>query len=425
MSTTASARDLFRRLLSPELLNGFRPPSSATVYTPYIVVWLFVFQRLRANASLADAVAEFLTQFPAPGEHVSANTGAYSQARTRLDVALARTVADHVTAALLEPAPARRVFILDGTTLQLTHTPELCAAFPPASNQHGASHWPILHLLVAHELNTGLALRPEFGPMYGPEALSELALARRMIPRLPPGALVLADRNFGVFAVAHAAQSSGRGVLVRLTEARFRAMRKSARLEEPGRWALTWNPTPWERKSHGLGADARVTGWLHEVRVSPELTLWLFATCSDPGHALGALYRRRLDVETDIRNVKQTLAMDRLTSKGASMVEKELVLGVLAYNLVNQVRRLAAGRAGVEPRRLGFAGVWSLVQALLGAVAESTSDEDWEEQFERLLCWAAQRKLPRRATPRTHPRTIIPKRSRYPKRKPNATIALA
>ena len=97
---------------------------------------------------------------------------------------------------------------------------------------------------------------------------------------------------------------------------------------------------------------------------------------------------------------------------------KELVLGVLAYNLVNQVRRSAAARAGVEPRRLGFAGVWSLVQALSRAIADGSSDEDWERRFEQLLGWAAQRKLPRRATPRSYPRTIIPKRSRFPKRKP-------
>lgn len=432
MSTpTTSARDLFRQLLSPEFLNGLQPPSSTTVYTPYVVVWLFIFQRLHANASLADAVAEFLTQFPqlaAPkaqhgtNEHTSANTGAYSQARTRLDITLARAVADQVTTTLLQTdTPAthpRPAFILDGTTLQLTHTPELCLAFPPASNQHGPSHWPILHLLVAHELNTGLALRPEFGPMYGPGAQGELALTLRMIPRLPSDALVLADRNFGVFAVAHGIQSSGRGVVVRLTESRFRSMRKNARLGEPGRWTLTWRPTPRERKSHGLVADAKVTGWLHEVRVNPKLTLWLFATVPDPGHAPAALYRRRLGVETDIRNIKQTLAMDRLTSKGAALVEKELVLGVLAYNLVNQVRRLAAAQAGVEPRRLGFAGVWSLVKALLRALTDGSSDEDWERRFEQLLGWAAQRKLPQRATQRSYPRTIIPKRSRFPKRKP-------
>lgn len=426
---TSDARALFRQLLSPEFLNGLQPPSPTTVYTPYVVVWLLVYQRLHRNASLGAAVAEFLTQFPelaAPkarhgaGVETSANTGAYSKARTRLEPELARTVADHVTATLLgsEPEPQRRVFLLDGTTVQLTHTPELCTAFPPASNQHGPSHWPILHLLVAHDLDTGLALRPEFGPMYGPHAQSELELTLRMIPRLPPGARILADRNFGVFAVAHGAQSSGHEVVVRLTNARFAAMRKGARVEEPGRWAVTWRPTRWDRAAHpSLPPGAEVPGWLHEVPVSPELTLWLFTTAPDSGAQLAALYRRRLDVETDIRDLKQTLAMDRLTGHGSAMVEKELVLGVVAYNLVNQVRRLAAHKAGVEPRRLGFAGLWTLVRGLLEAMVTGLSDEDWEQRFEQLLRWAGQRKSPRRATQRSYPRTIIPKRSRFPKRK--------
>ena len=74
--------------------------------------------------------------------------------------------------------------------------------------------------------------------------------------------------------------------------------------------------------------------------------------------------------------------MDRLTGHGAEMVEKE---GVVAYNLVNQVRRLAAGRAGVPPRRLSFAGTWALVKAFLGAMAGGPAGADWGKRFDDLL----------------------------------------
>jgi len=33
-------------------------------------------------------------------------------------------------------------FLLDGSGLTLEPTPELLKAYPPARNQHGASHWP-------------------------------------------------------------------------------------------------------------------------------------------------------------------------------------------------------------------------------------------------------------------------------------------
>ena len=47
-------------------------------------------------------------------------------------------------------APAPRAFLLDGSSMRAPHTPELCKAYPPGSNQHGESHWPLLRVLVAH-----------------------------------------------------------------------------------------------------------------------------------------------------------------------------------------------------------------------------------------------------------------------------------
>jgi hypothetical protein len=54
-------------------------------------------------------------------------------------------------------------------------------------------------LVLAHELASGAALRPEVGAMYGPAADSEVALAVRLIPRIPAKSVLMADRNFGVF----------------------------------------------------------------------------------------------------------------------------------------------------------------------------------------------------------------------------------
>lgn len=429
----AEGRELFGQLLSPEFLNAFDPPGPSAVYTPYIVVWLLVYQRLHADASLNDAVTELLTHFPRHAlpdckrvrdDQLSANTGAYSRARSRLPYDVAASASDRVAQLLLEANPpawnGRTVFLMDGTTLQLTHTAELCQQFPPAQNQSGTSHWPILHVVVAHELATGLAVRPEFGPMYGPEATSELALALRIVPRLPADAVVLADRNFGVFALAYAAQSSGRNAVVRLTQARFRMLAKKATAVGEGRWSLVWKPSRWDRKSHPqLPADAQVRGWLVAVVVNPELTLWLVTTVDEPVAELAALYRRRLDVETDIRDLKQALSMDRLSGQSSPMVQKELVLGVLSYNLVNQVRRLAATQAGVAPRRLSFAGTWSLVRGLLDAVSGGLAEDQWPARFGQLLRWAGQRKLPKRPTLRSYPRAILPRSTPFPTRKTN------
>ncbi len=80
------------------------------------------------------------------------------------------------------------MFVVDGLFTELAHSEELVKTFPPAENQHGTSHWPVLRMVVMHDLSSGLAERPGWGAMYGLEAVSEQALAapraRLSTPRL-------------------------------------------------------------------------------------------------------------------------------------------------------------------------------------------------------------------------------------------------
>ena len=423
--------ELFRKLLPPRLLNDLDPRAPQAAYTPWVVTWLLIYQRLHGNPSLNDAVAEFTQRFArqaVPDRKrvrdgtLSANTGAYSLARSELDARVLYWAAQNVFDSLVAGYPAswrgRRAFILDGSTVQLAPSLELRAAFPPASNQHGGSPWPLLHLVVAHELRSGLAVLPQYGPKYGPNAASELSLALGLLARLPGGSILLADRNFGVFAFAWAAGHTGHDVLLRLTQARFNALRKKAAEVGPGKWQLCWRPSAWDRKAHpGLPPGAEVNGWLYEVRVSERLTLWLFTTLEGTAEEFAGLYHNRQDVETDIRDLKETLALGEMTGKSVAMVEKELVAAALAYNLANQVRRLAAARLGQEPRRLSFAGVWSLLKAFLAGVGEGQTAAEAEAAFERLLRAAGQRKLPRRARGRSYPRQVLPRGRKFPTRK--------
>jgi hypothetical protein len=413
------------------LLNDLDPKSSQAAYTPFVVTWLLVFQRLRGNASLNEAVAEFVLRFPpqampdckrARENNLSTHSGAYSSARSGLDKSVLLWAADHVFDSLVDTYPpsfrGRRGFLLDGSTLQLAPTPQLRKAFPPASNQHGQSHWPILHLVVAHELQSGLAVLPQFGPMYGPQAVGEIALAKGLLRRLPERSILLADRNFGIFAFAHAAVEANHDVLLRLTQKRFESLRKQAKPAGAGKWELSWRPSRWDRQGQpGLPADAVVKGWLHEVRVSEHLTLWLFETVDGTGEEMAALYSQRLNVETDIRDLKQTLSMDVVSGKSVDMVEKELAAAMVAYNLANQVRRLAAAKQKVQPRRLSFAGVWSLVKAFLAGVLEQKTEAQAQAEFERLLRGCGQRKLPRRKAGRSYPREVLKRRRNFPERR--------
>lgn len=70
-----------------------------------------------------------------------------------------------------------------------------------------------------------------------------------ILERLPPRAVVLGDRNFGIFSVAWAAQQQQHPVLFRLTNAR--AGKLLGRALQPGiDGAVVWSPSRDERRAH-------------------------------------------------------------------------------------------------------------------------------------------------------------------------------
>ena len=73
-----------------------------------------------------------------------------------------------------------------------------------------------------------------------------------------------------------------------------------------------------------------------------------------PKAALKALYRDRWQVELDLRNIKTTLGMERLSCRTPAMAEKEIWVYLLAYNLIRLLMAQAALLADILPRQLSF-----------------------------------------------------------------------
>lgn len=428
-------QDLFRDIAPPALLDLVLPSAPQAVYTTYVTTWLMLYQRLQGGASLNDAVSALLFNFPkedlpdckrARDGNLGADNSAYSKARQRLPLDLLDWLADHVYSSLAQGAPpswkGRAVDILDGTTFSLAPSTELTLAFPPHSNQHGPCVWPSLRAVVAHDLASGLACRPEYGPAFGDDNECESALTRRLLPRLRPGSVVLGDGNFGIFVVAYEAKEAGHDVLFRLSGPRFEALLRGATDVGDGRWEVTWRPSAEERRKYPeLPQDAAVRGHLCERQIRPrgkQESLYLFATLGEGSNQeWGDLYGRRWDVEPDIAGTKVTLNLGSISAVTEEMVKKEVVLASVAYDLVVSLRRQAAAKAGVEPRRLSFSGTLSLLKAFQARLAAGgLSQEEAQELFEKLLRAVGQRKLPHRPG-RSYPRELLPRGRRYPTRK--------
>ena len=121
-------------------------------------------------------------------------------------------------------------------------------------------------MVVLHELQSGLAEEPSWGPMYGPKAVSEQELAAQSMERLPAGSVILGDRNFGVLWVAYEAQRRSLGVIVRLTEVRARKLWGEP-ISREGEKVVEWKASRWDGgKKHRVPGEARVSGRLIAVR---------------------------------------------------------------------------------------------------------------------------------------------------------------
>lgn len=79
--------------------------------------------------------------------------------------------------------------------------------------------------------------------------------------------------------------------------------------------------------------------------------------------SLDSLYSMRWNIEVDFRTIKATLQMDVLRCKTQAMVEKEIAVYLLAYNLVRWTLAAAATLADVLPRTLSFTGANRLLAA--------------------------------------------------------------
>jgi putative transposase len=410
------------------LRQDFEIVEKRCIFTLRVTAWMMMMQRLSASGTLDTALSELLQgngrELLQPckrvrEDNISANTGGYNRARHKMPEEAARRIArrsfEQLHQMRLEGGLRNRLFVLDGSSIRLAHTPSVIAAYPAAENQHGESHWPVIRVDVMHHVVTALAMAPEFGPMYGKQAVSEQELAEPLIDRLPPESVLIADRNFGIFSVAWHAHRQEHRIIVRLTEAR--AQRLLSRLSA-GEHRLVWEPTRDDRRSHpDLPADARIEGRLVVGRPEGmQEDLYLFTTLDEPAEEVIALYKERWTIETDLRSIKEQVRLHTIAAQSPRMIACELFMAITSYNLIRAVMTEAARQVDVEPRSLSFSRSRSAFWAFARAVAHTDSTEEFDRHWRLLLRSIGQCKLyKRRRSPA--PRAVWPKRQNFPHRK--------
>ena len=331
------------------------------VFTPWVTFITFLGQVLSRGSSCREAVRR-VQAWSVAGKRTPPddNTSAYCQARTRLSVETLRAGHEEVGGWIERHTQeawrwcGRAVKVMDGCGVSMPDTDENRARWPYAGLQKPGCGFPTAQMVGLFCLATGRLLR--FALDTWKE--HEIPLARQLIGWLEPGEIVLTDRGFCGWGFIALLQRKGVDVVMRAHQARKLKGRRMTWTKPKWRTLSTWSKSLWQELPAELAVRivrfrVSVPGFRTDEVV---LVTTLLDAVAYPDEALIALYRRRWAVELCFRDIKTTLGLDVLRCRTPELVEKEVWLQAIAYNLVRALMLEAAWTHGVELERLSFKG---------------------------------------------------------------------
>jgi hypothetical protein len=362
-----STYSFFNLLTNPELLSTVEdllPAHRERKFPPTVTLSMFLSQTMSADRSCQNVVNELAVQRVTHGlaSH-STHTGSYCKARQRLPLSMVSELVRCTGRLTDQVLPAhwrwqgRPVKLVDGTTATLPDTLENQQAYPQPGGQKPGLGFPICRIVGVISLAGGSILNAAMGPCRG-KGTSEQTLLRSLLDTFEAGDIVLGDAYYaGYFFLAELIQRGVDGVFEQLGARKlstdFRKGQKLGKTDHIICYKKPRKKPEWMTEAHYHAAPD--TLMIRELKVGHKIlvtTLLSPAEVSKP--ALKALYKDRWHVELDLRNIKTTLGMETFSCKTPQMVEKEMWVYFLAYNLIRIVMAQAASLADILPRQLSF-----------------------------------------------------------------------
>ena len=345
---------------------------------PATTIHLFILQVLNRNTAM--------THLPhLSGERFTAS--AYCQARQRLPAEVVGRVVDSFTRRIGRCNDGgrwhgHRVGLVDGSGFSMPDTPELQARFGQPGGQAPGCGFPVAHMTALFDAETGFLHDMILAPL----RTHDMAQAAKLHPKLSAGDVVVGDRGFCSYAHLALISRASLHAVFRVHQRQivdFRPHRKCAqdvtgsdrRGLPQSRWVVRLGRgdqlVKWRKPQtapHWMTKEAFAhlpeESLVREIRyriTEPGCRLrrvTLVTTLLDPQRYpaadIAALYRKRWQVEVDLRALKNTLGMDVLKGHRVETVIKEALVFLLVYNLVRLVAFEAARRQGIHPRRISF-----------------------------------------------------------------------
>ena len=344
-------------------VESLLPEHRERLYPPTEALSMFMAQALSADGSCQKAVNDAAVKRLISGlPQCSTHTGGYCNARLRLPLTLVSTLTRHTGQAISARAPAawcwrgHAVRLVDGTTVTLPDTPENQAVYPQSHNQKPGLGFPLCRIVGIVCLGSGAVLNAATGA-YSGKGSDEQSLLRTILDTLKSGDLLLGDAFYATYFLLCELQSRGIDAVFEQLGARRRMtdFRCGRRLGVRDHLITLDKPVKpsWMSLTDYEQAPASIT--VRELRTGHKTLVTTLLCPKQTSKAdLRALYKDRWHVELDLRNIKTTLGMERLSCRTPAMAVKEIWVYLLAYNLIRWMMAQAAQGAQRLPRQLSF-----------------------------------------------------------------------
>ena len=323
------------------------------------VVWFVIGLALYRHKSVRQLIGELDLALPDLANRCVSDS-AVTQARQRLGEAPLERLFN-MTAQHWQNQPAKeshfqhlRLFAMDGTSLRLADSPENRAHFESSRfRDQGEGSHPLARMVTLNALSTQMVVAARFGPY----PIGEMSHAKLMLPEIPDQSLTIFDRGFLAAELLHTLSQTGQ-------ERHFliptKANTKWKIIDGTGTDAIVeMHVSPAARKSNPeLPATWRaraIRGDDFDGKASYVLTS-LTDRRTFPAASVRACYRRRWQIETSYRELKQTMLGMALSLRSQDVdTTRQEIWGVLiAYNLVRLEMARAAIEAKCAPTEISF-----------------------------------------------------------------------
>ncbi len=342
------------------------------IFTPAVTVRSMVHRALNPDKSIR-AVLTDLTVADGRLKHTPADAS-WCEARSRLPQEVWAELLRHSVKHLEDLTSGqflykgRRVFLIDGSTLSMPDTPELVKHFGYSSNNRSFSRFPLGRITFAILAGSDCVWDYRFADY----RTSEDTQLHQMWDRLPGGSICIFDRNFSSFYNLSKLLQRGIDSISRLYHQRDpnKLISQGTALGDD-QWLVWLDLVPHRRKKYDdPSLPQRLCVRLirlNSVRKRRSKQIWLVTTLLD-AHCYGKqeienLYRSRWEVETRIGELKTTLRMNVLRSKGVQAICYDVAATILAYNLLRIVIHQAAIKEQAPVHRISFASAIKMVLA--------------------------------------------------------------